>query len=474
MAEAAAAAALRQHLLRHGYVQLGSTVPYVIGRITGPSDPIYFSPRDQLKHLWAVGSSGSGKTNLNLNLITGTIASGRSVCVIDLRGDLVDRVLLWLAASVSPAALQRRLVLVDLRDEDRVVPMNPLVGDGEPYGRALFVLSVLRHEAESWGVQLEETLRNALIALAETGGSLLEVDALLSNPGYSQQVVAAVGDPLVREFFRRFWEITPAKRQEWRLPVLNKVTALLSIPRLRRMFGLRSCLPLGRLFDAGPGTILLVALAVDRLHEAAHLAGGLVVAAFQNAMMARADIPEAARIPVTLFVDEFETMATDRFEQVVAEGRRFGLGLVLSHQNLSQLPGKLRDAVRVNAATQLYFQTGAVDSSDLAREIVGGYNREVVQMDIIRQPVGQAYLVRRGQPSVKIRVPRYTDPAVSARQVAYTVSAGYTRFAVKKEAADAELEARRERQDAMRSEDPASGPRKDWEVRYARSELFEA
>ncbi|MBV9470992.1 MAG: type IV secretion system DNA-binding domain-containing protein, partial [Abitibacteriaceae bacterium] len=139
------------------------------------------SPEARRRHLYVLGATGTGKTNLFLRLIESDIAHQRAFCVIDLRGDLVDRILPRLAETAPPAAWRERLLLIDLRHSEDIVGFNPLLGEGDVYNRALHILSVLKQQSESWGVQLEESLRNCLIALAEAGWSLLEIEPLLTN-----------------------------------------------------------------------------------------------------------------------------------------------------------------------------------------------------------------------------------------------------------------------------------------------------
>ncbi|HEY3413899.1 MAG TPA: type IV secretion system DNA-binding domain-containing protein [Armatimonadota bacterium] len=426
----------------------------------------------RLKHVYLMGATGSGKTNCLLRLLEGDIAAGHSFCVIDLRGDLVDRVLRRLAA-VGPEKVRGRLAMLDLRDERVVLPFNPLAGPGDPYGRALHVLSVIKAQADSWGVQLDETLRNALMVLAETGWTLLELEPLLSNDAFREHVLAGVSDTYVRGFFERYNALSPEKQMAWRLPVLNKVTPLLCLPQLRRLFGAREAFDLGGFFNGEPGAMLLVSLAVDRLHEAAHLAGGLIVSALQAAMMARVDQSEGDRRPVYLYIDEFETMASDRFEAIVAEGRRFGLGLTLSHQNLSQLPASLRQAVRNNVGTQLLFQTGAVDASELAREIVADADRESLRTALMTQRVGEAFVVRRGRQSCRIRVPRSPDPPVSSESIKEIGRIAGESLDQKSSEVEAEL-ARRSAFIAGLAASPTRGRTAAYEVRDARRPRFAA
>lgn len=373
---------------------------------------VALSPQARMRHLYLLGATGTGKTNLLLRLIESDIGNWRAFCVIDLRGDLVDRILLRLAAAAPPEEWKKRLLLLDLRDSDYSVGFNPLVGDGDAYTRALLMLSVLKKDSDSWGVQLEETLRNCLLALSQTQWSLLEIGPLLTNAAFRAQVLAEIKDTQVRAFFERFNQLSSAEKNKWTGAVLYKITPLISIPALRLTFGQRQGFSFCHLLDEQPGMIILISLAVDRLHDAARLTGGLLVSNFQSAIMSRVEQPEEQRIPAHLYVDEFECMASDKFEEIVAEGRRFRVGLTLSHQNLSQLPTGLRQVIRNNVHTQVYFQTGAIDAAELAKEVGAGKGSDEVRAVLMSQGTGEAFLVRRGQSSARMRTLRSVDPKV--------------------------------------------------------------
>lgn len=432
-----------------GEVLVGHTRPDTlqIGRGIRP-EAVCLSTEARRRHLYVLGATGTGKTNLLLRLIESDLAARRSLCVIDLRGDLVDRILLRLARTETADTIGKRLLLLDLRDQEHVVGFNPLLGAGETYSRAFHLLGVLRQQAESWGIQLEETLRNSLIALSDAGWSLLEIEPLLSNPAFRASVLAQVTDSYVRAFFARYGEMSEEKQVTWRLPVLNKVTPLLAIPQLRLMFGQRQSFAFGPLLDTEPGRIILVSLAIDRLHQAAYLVGGLFVSAFQTAIMARQSLPEKLRIPVHFYIDEFETMATSQFEAIVAEGRRFGLGLTLSHQNLSQLPASLRDVLLNNVHTQFYFQTGAGDAAILAREIADAQPRDDMRTLLLTQGVGEAFLVRRGEPGARLKVLHSPDPKVSQEAVQALRAASFAAYARPRQELEREMAAREQQMSA--------------------------
>ncbi len=426
-----------------GSLLLGERLPETPGESIG-APRVYLSPEDRRRHVYLLGATGCGKTTLLLRLLDTDIASGRTCVVVDLRGDLVDHVLARLAA----VGWSGDLLLMDLRERGCAVPFNPLAGEGDPFHNAVHLLSLVRKQAESWGVQLDETLRNALVALSASGWSLLELEPLLADSAFRAQVLGRVSDSYVRRFFRRYDELPAAQQLAWRLPVLNKAAPLLAVPQLRHTFGQRECVPFRQLLDERPGSVVLFALDVARLHDCAYLAGGILVSALQNAIMARANRPEASRVPVSLYVDEFETMATEQFEQLIAEGRRMGLSLTLSHQNLSQVPARLRECLRNNVHTHFYFQSGATDASQLARELASERPVASLRSSLMSQKMGEAYLVRRGQASVPVRLSYQRPPEDNPAAIKALRAAALSRFARPVAQIEEELREREETRDA--------------------------
>lgn len=195
----------------------------------GP-EQFHLTDADRRRHNYVLGATGSGKTTLLLRLIESDLRAKRTVCLLDLRGDLVDRILGRLINLSGSETWRDRLCLIDLRADEYVVGFNPLVGQGDACSRALHCLSVLKAEAESWGVQLDETLRNCLVALAEAGLSLIEVESLLSQVSFRNRILNRVQDPFVRAFFERYGELSEDRQVTWRLPVLNKLGEDLRLP----------------------------------------------------------------------------------------------------------------------------------------------------------------------------------------------------------------------------------------------------
>jgi len=163
-------------------------------------------------------------------------------------------------------------------------------------------------------------------------------------------------------------------------------------------------------------------------------------------------------------------MASDRFEAIVAEGRRFGLGLTLSHQNISQLSTGLRNVLRNNVHTQIYFQTGALDAAELVKEI-GGSNADEVKATLISQGVGQAFLVRRGQTSIRFQAHHAPDPGVDPEQVRAVRQSCATTYAQARARIEGEL-ARREQSYASPARAGDSSATPTYEIRHSKTATF--
>ncbi|HQU19094.1 MAG TPA: type IV secretory system conjugative DNA transfer family protein, partial [Fimbriimonadaceae bacterium] len=126
-------------------------------------------------HAYVLGATGSGKTVFLHHMVAGDILRGQSIVILDARGDLALATLeLAARAGVDPSKVQ----FFNLREKTNPLGFNPLAGSGEPYYRALGLIDAVAAESETWGVQLAETFRNAALLLAETQGSLAQLNDL--------------------------------------------------------------------------------------------------------------------------------------------------------------------------------------------------------------------------------------------------------------------------------------------------------
>jgi hypothetical protein len=229
------------------------------------------------------------------------------------------------------------------------------------------VVGAFKKLHESWGPRLEDTLRNAVFAVVESGGNLMDVMRLLGEKNYRERAVIHIRDEVVRSFWlHEFASWSDAYRTEAVAAIQNKVRPFLSNRTIRaivtsptRSLNLRDVMDQGK--------ILIVNLSKGRLGEDnSTLLGSFLVTSIQQAAMTRSDVPEATRRDWTCYVDEFQNFQTGSFDSVLSEARKYRLNLVCVHQFLSQLSESVANAVWGNIGSMIAFQVGSDDAKRLA------------------------------------------------------------------------------------------------------------
>jgi hypothetical protein len=71
--------------------------------------------------------------------------------------------------------------------------------------------------------------------------------------------------------------------------------------------------------------------------ENAYTLGAFLIAKINQVFMGRQDIPESRRERFYLTIDEFQNFITPSLASLISGARKYGLGLILAHQDLEQL-----------------------------------------------------------------------------------------------------------------------------------------
>jgi len=377
--------------------------------------PLYITPGQRAKHIYTIGSTGSGKTKFLEGLIGQDIRKANGFGVIDCHGDLVSDVIRYLSTLPPYSKVSQedygsfsyeRLVLIDPTDQNCSIGFNPLeVTEGvRPYAQALELLGVFKKIWGYWGPRMDELMRNVLVTLAESGLSLLEVQPLLTDDGFRAELAGKLRNVEAKRYWlERFDPLSLAMKSQYSEPVLNKTQTFVADPVIRSIVGQRkSTIDFRKIMDQGK--ILLVNLSKGTLKENALLLGGLLVAKIQMAAMSRTDISEDQRKPWHLYVDEFQNFATESFAEILSEARKFGLSLIMAHQNLDQVNNLLRASILANVGTQVYFGLSKSDAMKLASEISLSGRGNIVSI-LTQQKTREAYLRIRGETPMSIQTP---------------------------------------------------------------------
>ena len=342
---------------------------------------------DRRSHLYALGKTGTGKSNLLETLIHQDIRAGEGVALFDPHGDLAERVAAWI-----PPERARDLIYLDVPNQAKVFGFNPL--ERVPAGRrsltASMLVEVFKKIWSDWGPRLEHILRNAIFCLLEQPeATLADIPRLLDDQAFRKRAAERVSNAQVRQFWLREYESYPARfRAEAIAPLQNKVGAFLADPLLCRIFTTpKSSFDLRRAID--DRKILLVNLAKGRIGEgSAALLGALLVARIGLAGLSRSDVGEEERRDFYLYIDEFQTFATMSFVSMLSELRKYRVNLILTNQYLSQLDEEVRDSVLGNVGTLVSFRVGPADAAVLAEELTPEFSAS----DLMGLPNYRIYL----------------------------------------------------------------------------------
>jgi hypothetical protein len=334
----------------------------------GENHPFVLQPHDRRHHLYTIGKSGTGKTTFLHNLIIQDICAGHGVGVIDPHGDLASDLLDYI-----PPNRIGDVVYFNPADMEYPVGFN-LLGNTPPDDRHLVASGIVSAFKaiwpDSWGPRLEYILYAAVAALLDCDNvSLLGVQRMLSDGRYRAWVVKQIKDPIVRSFWVNEFERYDKKfLHEAIAPIQNKVGKLLMSPHIRNIMGqVRSRFDARFMMDNR--RIFIADVSKGKLGaDKSNLIGAMLVTQFQLAAMSRADVPEAEREDFFLYVDEFQSFASDSFVAILSEARKYRLCLTLSHQYVDQLRPEIRDAVFGNVGSIVAFRVGQRDAELLERE----------------------------------------------------------------------------------------------------------
>lgn len=343
---------------------------------------------DRLAHIYCIGKSGTGKSNLLQTLAVSDIHKGKGLAVIDPHGDVAQNLLQYI-----PIHRGKDVIIFNPADTEFPSAYNPLLDVPTEHFHLVasgLVATFKKQFSDSWGPRLEYVLRFCLLTLLHYGrGSLLDIQPLLTNPQYRYQVLATVHDGHIVNYWQNeFDKYSPSMRAEVISPILNKIGLFYTSQPLKACFGAdHNDFTIQDVMDSGK--IFIANLSKGNMGEdASTLMGSILVTAFANAALFRSRIPEQHRRPFFLYVDECHTFISHSFADILAECRKYGLSLFLAHQFIEQLDENIRAAVYGNVGTLICFRVGATDARYLAQEFHPYFNEE----DLVNLPKYGMYL----------------------------------------------------------------------------------
>jgi hypothetical protein len=340
------------------------------------------------RHAILLGRTGAGKSTELVALAADDIRAGRGLTFIDPHGDAIARLL-----EAVPASHAHRVHLLELAEKDRPRAFNPIELDGaDPELVAAQFVDTMRdlYFATLGSAHRQiQYLRNALMTLltmppgADGPWTLDSLYSLFVDPRFRENFTRGLKDPVLAAFWKHQWQADSRRGNDPSADaILSKLGAFLSYPSIRAIVSAPvSTIRPRRIMD--DGDVLLVDLSgVGRDHM--RLFGSLLIARYGVAALGRQRVPAADRTPHTLYVDEVQNFDTSSLRGIPAEGRKFGLWVVMATQYLKGLGVELQSAIRANVATMLLLQPSAEDAGALADLVAPLTERDLINLPRFR------------------------------------------------------------------------------------------
>lgn len=346
----------------------------------GVTREIAIGDDDRRRHMFIIGATGVGKTELLKSMIMQDINAGRGICFMDPHGDAVEDIL-----KLIPPERAEDVIYFRPSDTERPMGLNLLEAntEDEKHFVASSIINMMYKLFDPYktgivGPRFEHAVRNAMLTImSEPGATFVELMRVLTDARYVQELLPKVQDPIIR----RYWTDQIAQTSDFHKSevldyIVSKFGRFVTNKMIRNIIGQStSSFSFREVMDNGK--ILLINLAKGELgEENSNFLGLILVPRILMAAMSRSDTPEDQRRDFYLYVDEFQNFATPDFAVILSEARKYKLNLVVANQFIGQMEEEVKNAVFGNVGTKISFRVGVTDANYLQHEFAPTFGED--------------------------------------------------------------------------------------------------
>ena len=348
----------------------------------GVKKAIYIQEKDRRRHMYVIGQTGMGKSVFLENLAFQDMCDGRGFAFIDPHGDAVEALL-----QRVPEERVDDIIYFDPADIEHPVGMNMfeftyddqkdfIVQEGISMLQSLFD----PQNQGFFGPRGQHMFRNAALLLMSDpeGATFIDIPQCFTDPEFVKSKLKYVTDKAVSDSWTKEFpasqkssdagEVITWFASKWG-PFLSNTIMRNTLGQVKSGFNIREIMDNKKIF--------LVNLSKGRLGDInANLLGMIFVMKFQQAAMSRQDTPEDERKDFCLYVDEFQNFATDSFESILSEARKYRLNLIVANQFMTQLTEKIREALLGNVGTIICGRIGVTDADLMVKAFTPTFTAE--------------------------------------------------------------------------------------------------
>ncbi len=353
-----------------------------VNEFRGVQKEIRLSENDRRRHTYVIGSTGMGKSVLLTNVAYQDMLDGRGFAFIDPHGDAVELLL-----SKVPEERIDDVIYFEPADIEHPIGMNMFEYTSEDQkdfivqeGISMLTSLFDPNNQGYFGPRGQHMFRNAaLLLMADpNGATFIDIPQCFTDPEFVKSKLKYVKDKAVYDYWTKEFPASQKSNDAGEVITWfsSKWGPFLSNTIMRNILGqAKSGFNIRQIMDEKK--IFLVNLSKGKLGDInSNLLGMILVMKFQQAAMSRADIPEDERKDFCLFVDEFQNFATESFESILSEARKYRLNLFLANQFMTQLTDKIREGILGNVGTIMSGRLGVTDAELMEKAFTPVFNAE--------------------------------------------------------------------------------------------------
>jgi len=326
----------------------------------GKEHTVTIDDEARLRHTHIIGATGVGKSTLIANMIFEDIKQGNGCAIFDPHGDIVEDILKHI-----PEERHKDVVLIDPSDNEFPIGFNLLQAHSEAQKIVLSsdLVTAFKRHATAWGDNMTAVLSNTINTFLEStqGGTLIELKRFLLEDNFRNQFLKTVQDQSILYYWHHEYPLM----KKGITPLLTRIDTFLRPKIVRYMLAQKSGVDFTKCIEEKK--IVLIKLSQGLIgEENSYLLGSLFLAKINQVAQGRQQLNRDKRHPFYLYLDEFHNFITPSITSILSGARKYGLGLILAHQELAQIEEtKVLNSVISNPHTRICFRLGDTDAKRL-------------------------------------------------------------------------------------------------------------